>query len=114
MVHKIEFTPGTLGLVVFLITSTAGRSGLLVGGLIISAIMLRSHIFGKVMAITGIVASALLFFAGDLGTATLSYLHVVAILIGIGYVLWTTWFLLVARRHFQLVRTKGDGTAQMK
>jgi hypothetical protein len=93
-----------LGIAIFLITSTAGRSGLLVGGLIISAVMLRSRIrgFSKVGAYVGIVASVLLFFAGDIGTAIFSTSNIIAILIGIGYVLWMIWFCLIARRLFQL------------
>jgi hypothetical protein len=93
-----------LGMAIFLITSTAGRSGLLVGGLIISAVMLRSRIrvFSTVSAYVGLVASAVLFFAGDLGTAIFSSSNIIAILIGIGYVLWMIWFGLIARRLFQL------------
>ena len=93
-----------LGIAIFLITSTAGRSGLLVGGLIISAVMLQSRIrgFSKVSAYVGIVASVLLFFAGDIGTAIFSTSNIIAILIGIGYVLWMIWFCLIARRLFQL------------
>ena len=93
-----------LGIAIFLITSTAGRSGLLVGGLIISAVMLRSRIrgFSKVSAYVGIGASVLLFFAGDIGTAIFSTSNIIAILIGIGYVLWMIWFCLIARKLFQL------------
>lgn len=97
-----------LGIPVLLITSTAGRSGLLVGGLIISAVMLRSNIFSKVSAYVGMVASALLFFAGDLGTAIFSSSNIIAIFIGIGYVLWMIWFFLIARRLFQLGQSKPD------
>ena len=95
-----------LGIAVFLITSTAGRSGLLVGGLIISAVMLRSNTFSKASAYVGIVASALLFFAGDLGTAIFSSSNIIAICIGIGYVLWMIWFFLIGRRLFQLGQSK--------
>ncbi len=98
-----------LGIAVFLITSTAGRSGLLLGGLIFSAIMLRCNIFNKVSACVGIVASALLFFAGDIGTAIFSSSNIIAILIGIGYVLWMIWFFLIGQRLFQLGQDKSDG-----
>ena len=91
-----------LGILVFLVTSTAGRSGLLIGGLIFSAAMLRSHVFSKVGASMGIVASVLLFFAGDLGTAIFSASMIIAVLMGIGYVLWMIWFLLIARQLLQL------------
>jgi hypothetical protein len=93
-----------LGIAVFLITSTAGRSGLLVGGLIISAVMLRSDVFSKASAYVGIAASAVLFFIGDIGTAIFSSSNLIAILIGIGYVLWMIWFCLIARELFQLGR----------
>lgn len=98
-----------LGIVVFLITSTAGRSGLLVGGLIISAVMLQGHSFSRVSAYVGIVASALLFFAGDLGTAIFSSANIIAIFIGIGYVLWMIWLFLIGRRLFQLGHGKLGG-----
>jgi hypothetical protein len=103
-----------LGIAVFLITSTAGRSGLLVGGLIISTVMLRSNIFSKVSAYAGIVASTLLFFAGDIGTAIFSSSNIIAILIGIGYVLWMIWFFLIGQRLFQLGNGKPDGTVHKK
>jgi hypothetical protein len=92
-----------LGLVVFLLTETAGRSGLLIGGLIFSAIMLKSNIFSKATAYAGIAAGTLLFFAGDIGTAIFSSSKTIAIFIGIGYGLWMVWFFLVGRRLFQLV-----------
>jgi hypothetical protein len=91
-----------LGIPVFLITSTAGRSALLVGGLVMSIVMLRSDIFGKVTAYVGVVANALLFFAGDIGTAIFTSSPVIAILIGIGYGLWMIWFVQLARRLIQL------------
>jgi hypothetical protein len=93
-----------IGIPIFLITNTAGRSNLLIGGLIISAVMLRSNIFSKVTAYVGILASVLLFFAGDIATAIFSSSSVIAVLIGVGYVLWMIWFLLIARRLFQLGR----------
>jgi hypothetical protein len=92
-----------LGIVVFLITSTAGRSGLLLAGLIISALMLRSRDFSLVTAYAGIVASALLF-SGDIGTAVFASSTVIAIFIGIGYILWMIWLFLIARRLIQLWR----------
>jgi hypothetical protein len=90
-----------LGIVVFLITGTAGRSGLLLAGLIISALMLRSRDFSLVTAYVGLVASALLF-SGDIGTAVVASSTVIAIFIGIGYVLWMIWLFLIARRLIQL------------
>jgi hypothetical protein len=101
-----------LGIVIFLMTSTAGRSGLLIGGLIFSAVMLRSHIFSDVSAYVGLVASVVLFFAGDLGTAIFSSSSIIAFLISIGYVLWMTWFFLVGRRLFSLGNGEPGGPPQ--
>jgi hypothetical protein len=98
-----------LGIAVFLITSTAGRSGLLLGGLIFSTVMLRCNSFNRVSAYVGIVASALLFFAGDIGTAIFSSSNIIAILIGIGYVLWMIWFFLIGQRLLQLGQGTSDG-----
>lgn len=91
-----------LGIPLYLATGTAGRSALLVGGLVISAVMLRSNVFSRASAYAGIGAGALLFFAGDLGTAIFSSSTIIAVLIGIGYVLWMIWFFLVARTLFRL------------
>lgn len=91
-----------IGIPIFLLTATAGRSNLLIGGLMFSAVMLRSNIFSKITAYVGIVASTLLFFAGDIATAIYSSSNIIAFSIGIGYVLWMLWLLLIARRFFQL------------
>jgi hypothetical protein len=91
-----------LGIPLFLATGTAGRSTLLVGGLIMSAAMLPRDIFSRASACAGIAAAALLFFAGDLGTAIFSSSPIIAALIGIGYVLWVVWFFLIARTLFGL------------
>ena len=91
-----------MGIPVFLITGTAGRSALLIGALIMSVGTLRSKFFGKVNAYVGILASVLLFFAGDIATAVFSTSNVIAIFIGTGYVLWMVWFFQIARRLFQL------------
>jgi hypothetical protein len=88
-------------MVVFLVR-TAGRSGLLIGGLIYSIIMLRSDVFNKLTAWAGIIASALLFFAGDIGTALFSASYLIALSIGLGYLLWMTWFLLTSLRLLRL------------
>ena len=98
-----------LGIVVFLITHTAGRSALLIGGLIFSVIMLRSNVFSKASAYAGLMASVLLFFGGDIATAMFSASTVVSILIAIGYVLWMIWLFLMGRRLFQL----GSGKSQV-
>lgn len=75
-----------LGIVLFIATRLAGRSGVMGAGLVVSFIMLRSNTFGKMTAIAGILASVLLL-AGDIGTTANSHSDLIAILIGIGYVL---------------------------
>jgi hypothetical protein len=92
-----------LGVVLFIITKLAGRSGVMGAGVVISFVMLRSNIFGKVIAFVGILASVFLL-VGDFGTTANSPSTIVAILVGIGYVLLMTWFFLIARRLFQLGR----------
>jgi hypothetical protein len=77
-----------LGIPVFLITGMAGRSALFFGAMIICAVMLRSDVFGKLTAYSGIVAGALLFFGGDIGTAIFTQSNIIAVLIVIGYALW--------------------------
>jgi hypothetical protein len=93
-----------LGIPVFIMTGMAGRSALFFGGMIISAVMLRSNVYGKLGAYLGILASVLLFFGGDIGTAIFTSSNVIASLIVIGYVLWMVWFFLIARRLLQLGR----------
>ncbi len=97
-----------LGLILFFITHTAGRSGLLVGGLIFAIIMLKGRVFRKSTAFTGIAASILLFFVGDLGTSLLPASNTIAILIGIGYLLWIIWFFMIGWRLMQLSREKSQ------
>jgi hypothetical protein len=91
-----------LGIPLFLATATAGRSALLIAALIISIVMLRSNTFSKLTACVGILASVLLFFAGDIATAVFSSSSVVAVFIAIGYVLWMFWFFRLATKLYQL------------
>jgi hypothetical protein len=97
-----------LGIVIFLITHTAGRSGLLIGVLIFSAIMLGSRMFSKLSAVIGMISSSLLFFTGDIATAVFPPSNLIAILIAIGYLSWIVWLVLVGIRLFQL----GNGKSQ--
>jgi hypothetical protein len=84
------------------LTHTAGRSGLLLGGLIVSAVMLRSRIFSRACAYAGMVAGALLLFVGDIGTALFAPSNIIAVSIGVGYLLWMGWFFVVGRKLLQL------------
>jgi hypothetical protein len=89
-----------LGIVIFMATRSAGRSGVMGAGLVISIVMLRSRIFNKVTAYMGILSSSLLF-VGDISVG-ISQSYIFAILTAIGYVLLTAWFFLIAQRLFQL------------
>ena len=53
-----------LGIVLFIVTKTAGRSTVMGAGLVFSSVMLRSNLFNKATACIGILASVLLFM-GD-------------------------------------------------
>jgi hypothetical protein len=74
--------------------------------------MLRSNTFSKLTAYMGIVASVLLFFAGDIATAVFSSSGVVALFIAIGYMLWMVWFLLVSQKLYQLGKSLSEGRAE--
>ena len=93
-----------LGIVLFIVTKLAGRSAVMGAGIVISFVMLRSNVFSKVIAFVGILANVLLL-VGDFGTTANSPSTMVAISIGIGYVLLLTWFFLIARRLFWLRQT---------
>ncbi len=90
-----------LGIILFIITKLAGRSGFMGAGIVISFVMLRSNVFSKAIAFVGILANVLLL-VGDFGTAANSPSAMVAASMGIGYVLLLTWLFLLARRLFQL------------
>jgi|WetSurSiteA1Bulk_404760.scaffolds.fasta_scaffold71456_1 hypothetical protein len=84
-----------LGILLFLITKTAGRSAFMGSILIISLVMLKSRIYAKATSIIGLVASALLFL-GDFTLGSINSKVIVA-LFGLGYILAIIWFLLIAR-----------------
>ena len=90
-----------LGMVIFLATKNAGRSGVMGATLVISLVMLKGAIFDKVTSYLGILASALLL-AGDLSAGVIPPTALIATLVGIGYVFLMIWFLLVSRKLFQL------------
>ena len=85
-----------LGVPIFLATGTAGRSAVLLAGFISSILALRSDFSGAIIGYAGMAASALLLFLGDFGTAALPPSKLLAIFIGLGYILWTIWLLLVS------------------
>jgi hypothetical protein len=89
-----------LAILLFIVTKTAGRSGVMGAALVISVVMLRSQLYNKLIAYIGIL-SAILLLSGDFGVS-LAPSNILAILTGTGYVLMMTWFFLVARRLYQL------------
>ncbi len=65
-------------------------------GLVISLVMLRSAIFSKATAVSGIIASVLLLVSDISVGIVLS--PAIAALTGAGYLLLVVWFFLVGRR----------------
>ena len=92
-----------LGILVFIATKLAGRSGVMAAGLIISILLLRSDLFGKMTASIGILACVFLL-VGDFGTSESTHSAAVAALVGAGYVLLTIWFLLIGRKLLMIHR----------
>lgn len=90
-----------LGIVIFIATKNAGRSGVMGAALVISVVMRRSCIFNKPTAYIGILTSVLLL-VGDFSAGVIPPSTVIATLVGIGYVLLMMWHFLVARKLFQL------------
>ena len=88
-----------LGIILFLCTHTAGRSALLIGVFIYSILMINNG-FRNICAYSGITGSALLFFAGDIGTTLFPASIFIAICIGFGYLLWMVWFGMTGWRLF--------------
>jgi hypothetical protein len=93
-----------LGALVFLVTGTAGRSAVLLAGVVSSALALRSRFGTPTLAYSGLLASVLLLFVGDFGTAVFSPSAALAALIGIGYILWLIWLLRVTLELFRRAR----------
>ena len=85
-----------IGLLLFILTHGIGRSGIIAAGLIISILMLRSEIFRVRTAYLGILGNIALLVS-DVGTA-FTYSVIFAIILGIGYVLSTMWYILVGLR----------------
>ena len=89
-----------IGLALFLITHEIGRSGILASGLIISLIMLRGNIFGRSTALVGILAHSC-FLIADISIA-FGYSITLAAIMGIGYVLFLIWFILIGLGFLKL------------
>lgn len=95
----IAFALSLVATILFLITQEAGRSTVMLAVLIISIVMFGAKTFSKVTIYMGILASVSLF-VGDLTVGIQS--NAITICFGIGYVLLTAWFFLMARSLFRL------------
>lgn len=89
-----------LGFLIFIATKLAGRSAVILAVLIMSFCMLRSNIFSNSAAFIGILTGILLL-TGDI-SLSIAKSGIIAILVGIGYILLIVWFLVVSRRLFHL------------
>lgn len=95
----IAFALSAIAIILFLATQIAGRSTVMLAVLIISFVMLKDKTFSKAAIYAGILASVFLF-VGDLTVGVHS--SMITILFGIGYVLLTIWFFLIAPTLFRL------------
>lgn len=91
-----------LGLLLYIVTQEAGRSAVMGAALVISIVMRKGKVFSKITALAGIVVSVLLLI-GDFTAGVLSS-PLIAGLFGIAYLLFVIWFILIARKLFQLGR----------
>lgn len=96
-----------LGIVLFVVTKTAGRSTAMTAALVISLVMLRSSVFERAIAYLGIAASVLLL-VGDF-SAGMPPTAIIATLFGMGCLLFIAWFFLMAYKLFHL----GSAAAKM-
>lgn len=88
-----------VGIVVFIISHSAGRSAVLSGVLTISIIMLWSNNFNKLISSLGVLAGGLLLI-GDI--LSVFALFIIAIIVDIGYLLVMIWSILIAFKFFRL------------
>ena len=101
----IAFALSLITIILFIVTQVAGRSTVMLSVMIFSFVMLKSTIFNKVTIYAGILASVFLF-AGDLTVGIQS--NIITILFGIGYVLLTVWFFLIAQILLRLGKQGND------
>jgi hypothetical protein len=65
---------------------------------------LRNQFSTPAIAYSGILASVLLLIVGDFGTAAFPRSAALAAFIGIGYLLWLIWLLLLTLELFRRAR----------
>jgi hypothetical protein len=78
-----------------------------VAGIIISIVMLRGEIFSKTAAYAGILGFSLLLVFEMLSSFVTGLNVITMLLAGLGGILSMLWYLLIARRLFQLSRVSG-------
>jgi hypothetical protein len=103
----IAFALSLIAIGLFLATRVAGRSTVMLAVLINSFVMLRDRTFSRITIYTGILASIFLF-VGDLTVGIHS--SIITTLFGVGHVLLTIWFFLIAQSLF----LAGSGVLQEK
>ncbi len=112
LVNKIWATVAVslpfIGLLLYIVTRDIGRSGVIAAGLICALIMSRSDAFSKRSAYLGILANLALLI-GDVGTG-FTYLVPLAIMIGIGYILFLTWCILLGVQLFAWARAPQESS----
>jgi hypothetical protein len=84
-----------LGIIVFLITNTAGRSSVLISIILVSIAIIMNNNYGFFIGLIGIAAGALLFIGGDILTSTFPQSNMIAIFTGIGYISFILWQILI-------------------
>lgn len=93
-----------LGILLFVITHAAGRCAVMGAELVIAFVMLRSGHFSKHIASMAIL-SAVLLLAGDLG-GSLAPSIILAVFVGVGYLVLLSWLFLVGLKLFQFAQEK--------
>jgi hypothetical protein len=78
-----------------------------VAGIIISIVMLRGGIFRKTAAYAGVLGFSLLLVFEMLSSFATGLTVTTMMLAGLGGILSMLWYLLIARRLFQLGRESG-------
>ena len=101
----IAFALSVISIILFIATQNAGRSTVMLSVMIFSFVMLKYKIFAKVTIYSGIFASVFLF-VGDLTVGT--HTNIISLLFGVGYVLSTAWFFLIARTLYLLGSNKNE------
>ena len=95
-----------IGITIFIITQEPGRTTVFSTGLTISIIFLKSDIFNKKIAYIGILANSLLLIP-DISLAFF-YSIVMGIIMSIGYILFITFYILIAWKLYLLAKSQNS------